>query len=408
MASAVIPPDPLYIDTPAALAAWVQVLDGAAIIAVDTESDSFHRYREKVCLIQMTAQGQDVIIDPLALPDLSPLAPMFADPNRVKIFHDACYDLICLHRDYGFRIRGLFDTMLASRLIGRRQFGLAALLQQHFGFTADKRLQRSDWARRPLSPEQLTYARYDTHYLLELRRLLMAELRDVDRLSWAEEDFGRLPENCERLSQPRETTPDAQGFWRITGARLLSPEARGRLQALWLLRERLAQRLDRPPFKVLGDAVLLELAQEAPQSTGALQPRPGLRRGGIDRFGPELQAALAGAQPVRGTPPTGLKRRRSGRFLDPLARERYEALRGVRRTAAEGLGLEPEVILGNAVLEELARRPPLSAEALVSRPELLGWRRPHLQALLFAALQALPGPAEAAPPGVVLAGADED
>ncbi len=364
---------PHYIDTHDALLQWVDKLARAEVIAVDTESDSLHRYREKVCLIQMTALGEDALIDPLALSDLSPLAELFADPSRLKIFHDACYDLISLSRDYGYRFAGLFDTMLASRFLGLKEFGLASILRARFGFEANKRLQRSDWAQRPLSPEQISYARYDTHFLPELTQMLTRELEERGRLQWAREEFERLPEVAARAN-PR-VAADPNGFWRVKGVKALSPQAKGRVRALYMMRERIAERLDRPPFKVLGDQVIIDLALRPPTSFDDLAPRPGLRRGGVDRFGADIIRALAEAKPVAGGPPPGTgRRRRSGRFLDPDTRDRFEALRAMRRQKAETLGLDPEVALGNAVLEELARRPPRSVDEVAARPELRGWR----------------------------------
>lgn len=377
---------PIYIDTQAALHAWVEHVSTASLIAVDTESDSFHRYREKVCLIQMTALGRDAILDPLALTDLQPLAPIFADPTKIKIFHDACYDLICLGRDFGFRFQGLFDTMLASRMLGCRQFGLAAILRERYNFEANKRLQRSDWAQRPLSPEQLAYARFDTHFLPQLSEILTGELKACGRWAWAQEDFERLPEVSGRFAG-RDPLPDADGFWRVQGSRLLTPVAKGRLRALHMARDRIAARLDRPPFKVFGDWVLLEIAQLPPDSLDDLRPRPGLRRAGIDKFGPEILAALAEAEPVKGGPPPGSgRRRRAGRLLDPDARDRYEALRGMRRIKGEEMNMEPEVILGNALLEDLARKPPSSLEEVSTKAELRGWRGPIFAEAIYAVL----------------------
>ncbi len=376
-------PPPLYIDTQDALGAWVQKVARARVIAVDTESDSLHRYREKVCLIQMTAAGEDALIDPLALGGLELLEDLFADPDRVKIFHDACYDLISLRRDFGFQFAGLFDTMLASRLLGAREFGLAAVLKKRFGFCADKRLQRSDWARRPLTSEQVSYARFDTHFLPPLAEALAAELEQAGRLHWAEQEFARLPEIAARAT-PRSSGPDVLGFWRVRGIKALAPAVRGRVRALYMMRERIAARLDRPAFKVLGDQVLVDLAQSPPRSLEELSPRPGLRRAGVERFGAEIMRALAEAKPVHGGPPPGAgRRRRSGRFLDPDMRDRFEALRTLRREKAEALGLDPEVALGNAVLEELARRPPTSLADVVARPELGGWRQSIFAEAIF-------------------------
>lgn len=378
---------PLYIDTPRALDAWLKQIAHEPIVGVDTESDSFHHYREKVCLIQMTAGQADALIDPLALPDLAALQPLLEDPTRIKIFHDAGYDLACLKRDFGFELRGLFDTMLASRLLGARQFGLAAILKERFNFAADKRLQRSNWAQRPLSQEQLAYARYDTHFLPALHTCLREELMQTGRWPWALEEFARLPEGIRRF-QARAPRDDADAFWRVQGVKGLNIHERGRLKALHIARERIAQRIDRPVFKVFADTVLLELATHPPQSMADFEPRPGLRRTGIGKYGAELLAALADAQPVREPMPSGLnKRRRSGRISDPQARERYEMLRTMRRDLASNLALDPEVVLSNAVLEDLARQPPMHLDEIKQRPELSGWRYPLFAHTILAHLQ---------------------
>lgn len=385
-----------YIDSFEALAAWCTQLTHAREVAIDTEGDSFFRYREKTCLIQMTALGQDVIIDPFAVADLSPLAAVLADASCTKILHDAGYDLICLKRDYNFDVVNIFDTMLASRLLGARHFGLAALLQEHFGFSADKRYQRSDWSRRPLTEGQLNYARYDTHYLPQLRAILAAALEEGGRSQWAREEFVRLPANAERAIR---TASQSVGFWRITGAKTLSPEARGRLRQLFLARERIAQRLDRPTFKVLSDDVLLALAVAPPAPGEAISPRPGLRDNAVRRFGAELTRTLHLATPIDEEPPkTGGRRRRGGRMLEPVARERYEWLREARRVAAEAVGLDPEVTLGNAALEEMAKTPPVSCDALAAREDLVGWRADILLAPLWQALGQTPSAPNDDPP----------
>ncbi|OGQ91582.1 MAG: hypothetical protein A2289_22465 [Deltaproteobacteria bacterium RIFOXYA12_FULL_58_15] len=377
---------PRYIDTETELAAWVKHCSRSRFIAVDTESDSFHHYPEKVCLLQMSVGGEDAIIDVLALPSLELLGPLFADPKHIKIFHDACYDLICLGRDFGFKLQGLWDTMVASRLLGNTNFGLATILRERFGHEANKRLQRSDWTRRPLSPEQISYARCDTHYLERLVEMMSDELRAAKRLAWAEEDFERLPAIAQRISE-RSNGASADGFWRIRGIRNLSPVVLGRIRALHAARHKIAARLDRPPFKVFGDSLLVEIAMDPPKSLQTFASRPGLRRGGIDLFGQEIVNAVRKATPVKECPPASSHRRRSGRFLDPAARDRYEALRNVRKVEAAKIGLEPEVMLGNAVLEDLARLGPAEAEQVREVPELQGWRGPIITEPLIALIR---------------------
>lgn len=393
---AFVMPQPVqYIETFHELAHWCSRLVHATEVAIDTEADSFFRYREKTCLIQMTAFGDDVIIDPLAISDLSPLAAVLADAGCVKILHDATYDLLSLRRDYGFVFVNIFDTMLASRFLGAKHFGLAAQLKERFDFNADKRYQRSDWSRRPLTEGQLTYARFDTHYLPALRAQQQSELEACGRLEWAQQEFARLPGLAERSTQARGPS---LGFWKVAGAKTLSPSARGRLRSLFIARNRIAQKLDRPTFKVVADEVLLALAISPPAEGEMPAPQSGLREQALRRFGKELVAGLHDALPIDDEPPKVVaKRRRSGRTLEPAARERYELLREARRKAAESVGLEPEVTLGNAALEQLAKEPPLTREAMAVSVDLLGWRAPVLLEPLWAALVAA-AEAESRPP----------
>src|SRR5512147_2572985 len=174
---------PVWVDKPTTFNQMVADLSAQPRIAVDTESNSLHAYRERVCLVQFSTPKKDYIIDPLILQDLSPLAPLFANPNIEKIFHAAEYDLICLRRDFGFEFANLFDTMQAARVLGYQFVGLDNLLAEKFQFELDKRHQKADWAMRPLTPAQLDYARLDTHFLFALRDLLETELKEKDRLS---------------------------------------------------------------------------------------------------------------------------------------------------------------------------------------------------------------------------------
>lgn len=363
---------PIYIETEARLVQWLEDCQGESVVAIDTESDSLHHYPEKVCLIQMSVKGRDALIDTLAV-DVEPLRGILSDAGTVKILHDAVFDLVCLKRDFQLEVCSIFDTMIASRLLGYQSFGLGPILKERFAFSANKKLQRSDWARRPLSSEQLDYARFDTHFLEQLRLVLIDELEAAGRLHWAEEEFRKLPGIAGRV-RPRTPGSDPDAFWRVKGVRNLHPEVLGRVRALHRVRETIAERIDRPPFKVLSDAVLVEIALRPPARLQDFRPRPGLRRAGIDRFGEEIVEALSGATPVTGAAPRGLRKKRHGRFLDPEARDRYEALRDARKQVAQRLGIDPEVALGNAALEQLAKSPPRSLSEVRGHSELVGWR----------------------------------
>jgi len=264
---------PILIERSDELADLVEELAGVPHIAVDTESNSFHAYHERICLIQISTDRQDYIIDPLALEDLAPLGEVFADPCVEKIFHAASNDVLGFKRDGDLRIRSLFDTYLAARLLGYEKLGLASLLDEHFHIRLNKKWQRCNWAKRPLSSEQLQYARLDTRYLIPLRRLLARKLREERLEEEATELFARA---CEQESQERVFQPD--GYLHIKGARRLGASGKRILASLFLYREQEARRRDKAPFRVLSNAVLLNLARHRPRSMEDLQRIKGLPR----------------------------------------------------------------------------------------------------------------------------------
>ena len=357
-------PAPILVADQPAFQALVDTLAQEPAIGVDTESNSLFAYRERVCLIQFSTPTLDYIVDPLALSDLSPLAPLFADPVQQKIFHASEYDVICLKRDYNFQFANLFDTMVAARTLGWPQLGLAAILETHFGVKMNKRFQRADWGQRPLTSELLDYARLDTRYLVRLRALLEAELVAKGRLEEAREEFARL----ERVAgQPNGANPNA--FWRINGARDLAPAQAGVLRELHEYRERQAERADRPPFKVMSDQTLLEIARQGPNSLADLEGLPGMTPQQIRRHGANLLKVVRrglGGPPAR--PP------HYEREPDSV-RDRYELLHQWRKRKAQARGVESDVIISRDALWELARAAPSTPEALAQIETLGPWRR---------------------------------
>ena len=216
------------------------------VVTVDTESNSLHAYRERVCLIQFSTLAADYIIDPIQLSDLSSLAPFFANPVQQKVFHGAGNDLVCLRRDYYFEFENVFDTLSAARTLGWPQVGLAAILDTCFGVKVNKRYQRADWKRRPVTAEHLDYARLDTHYLLALRDRQLQELTESGHWPEAHEEFVRLT----RLRGDSDNAaPAPPGFWRVKGARDLSPAQAAVLEALFAYREQEASAWTAPPSK---------------------------------------------------------------------------------------------------------------------------------------------------------------
>jgi ribonuclease D len=354
---------PVWVDTPDALVAMIQCLARQPVVAVDTESDSLHAYFEKVCLVQFSVPGVDYLLDPLALVDLSALAPILADPAVEKVFHAAEYDVMTLKRDYGFQFVNLFDTMIASRVLGWSQYGLASILAAQFGVAQDKRMQRHNWARRPLCADEMEYARLDTHYLLPLRRVLLAELQETGLLSEAQEMFA---EATTAVWQAKTFDPD--GFWRIRGARDLDAAGRAVLRELYFFRDREARQRDRPPFKIVVDATLLRLAQVRPRTPGELDRVEGMTPRLVQRYGRDVLQTIARGR--RAKPPS-LPRNHRHRRPDIEFVARYEALRAWRKRRAARRGVEPDVIVSNAVLKALAHRCPKTLEDL-ERMDVLG------------------------------------
>jgi ribonuclease D len=278
---------PIWVASQEALRRMAADLSRQPVIAVDTESNSLFAYHERVCLIQFSTDQNDYLVDPLAISDLSLLGPIFANPEIEKVFHAAEYDLICLKRDYGFEFSSLFDTMQAARVLGRPGLGLGTMLGQEFGIEVDKRLQRANWARRPLSSDMMAYARLDTHYLISLSNILKEELHKTGRYELAEEDFRRL------LRVPAGSHENGMGScWRISGAQDLTPRQSAVLMELCAFREERARAMNQPPFRILSNQILLEIAKIMPRKRGELNQVFGLSPKLIDRYGPGLLEAV--------------------------------------------------------------------------------------------------------------------
>jgi ribonuclease D len=258
-------------------------------LALDTESNSFHVYRERVCLIQLSTRAQDWVVDPLAV-DVRPLGEILCD-GRETVLHGADYDVRCLRREFGWRLPELFDTMVAAKRLGRAGLGLSALVEARFGVKLSKANQRSDWGRRPLSAEQLAYAALDTHYLLALADELRAELRTQGLAELAQAE-------CQRIAavEPRERVFDEEGWRRLKGARELDAPGRIVLRELWLAREARAREVDRPPFKVLAEQTMIELSRQRPATPEALARLPGVSAQVLRRLGDAIAAALRAAE----------------------------------------------------------------------------------------------------------------
>lgn len=378
----------LVVDDDRGLRALADRLLEARVVAVDTESDSMHHYRERVCLLQFTDRHGDAIVDPLAIDDLSPLGPVFSSPDIVKVLHGADYDIVCLKRDFGFHASNVFDTLVAAQFLGLDRLGLADLIRRWFGHEVDKTLQRHDWSERPLLPDHLDYARGDTHFLPALREILLRHLHRVGRVDHVDEECAVV---AAREWQGRTFDPD--GWVRIKGARELDEPGQRILRRLWVYRDGAARDLDRPPFKVIGEPVLLDIARARPSSREALERMFPKGRGMLRRHAPSLvQAVREGladtsplvirkrSEPADETEVEGFPARLHGRQADAAT----EALKLWRNSlVASSRAHTPFSVASNADLRAVARARPTTLDELAAVPGLRRWQvRDHGEALL--------------------------
>jgi ribonuclease D len=360
--------EPSYIDTTPAADRFLSAVEQSTTVAVDTEGASFHRFVDRIYLLQMSTRDLTAVLDPLAIGKPAALGRILESDTIEKVFHDADYDLRLLHQDYGWNTRRLFDTRVAAQLLGIRAFGLAALLERSFGLKLDKKHQRADWSMRPLPKDMLDYASQDTMYLLELRDRLAGELEGAGRWSWAEEEF-------ERLEGTRWEQPEGEdtGYMRIKGARDLDRRELAIFRELVHFRDGIARELDRATFRVAGNEALFAVAKERPQTMDALSVIKGVPRGIADRRGAEMLAAVRrGIEVPEDQLPKFPRAPRWDRDAD--FDNRVNALRAAREEAAQRLGLDPGFLCAREKLEAIARKKPKTLEELAEVPDLRRWQ----------------------------------
>ena len=380
---------PVYLDTPETVDSFLASINPSAgsvesrSIALDTEGASFHRFVDRIYLLQLSTRERTAIIDPIPIGKPPALGRILEDPGIEIVFHDADYDLRLLQQDYQWHVRNIFDTRIAAQLLGLRAFGLAALLERYFGVKLDKKHQRADWSMRPLTQGMLDYAAQDTIHLLELRDKLERELERAGRLDWAREEFSLL----EGTAWADGGADDA--FLRMKGARDLSRRELAVLRELVHWRDGVAAQLDRATFRIVGNEQLLEIARRQPASSDLLSSIKGVPRGMIESRGGEIIGAV-----VRGlaVPENALpKFPKAPRWdRDPDFDVRVAALKTVRDAAATRLDLDPGVLCARERLEAVARKNPSSPEEMADVRELRAWQRGVLGEDF---LKALPRPA---------------
>ena len=346
-------------------------LDSRSPLALDCEAAGYHRYSDRLCLVQLSAPGDTWLIDTLALDASGMLRSPLEDPGREIVMHGASFDLRLLSRDLGIRVRGVFDTQVAAALLGEAALGLSALLERFLGVRLPKKYQRADWAMRPLPAEMLEYAAADTRYLATLADILRARLEERERLAWASEEFRWL----ERAASSPED-PDPDPATKLKNARHLAPRALQRLRALWTWRDEVARRKDRAPFRVAADDVLLKLAEAPPRSTRELARRPGVSPILARADGGRLFEHLDRAESIPEARIAPGRRRREGSLprLAPEGEARARELRAARVRRARELGLDPGLLLPNKTIVQIVRANPASPEELARVPQVRAWQ----------------------------------
>lgn len=327
----------------------------APVCAIDTEADSLHRYRESLCLIQFAVRGESVLIDPLAIEDLSPLGEYLS--QATVWMHGADYDMTMFKRQFGELPAVIYDTQIGARLLGARRFGLGDLVQKYFGIELSKSSQKADWGKRPLSPKMIEYALNDVDYLLEMGDLIVAGLKDLDRHRWFEESCAAARQRVLDRDDSKEEN------WRVQGSGRLERRGLAYLRGLWHWRDAEAKSWDRPSFMVVTNRQLLDWSIDLAAGKNISLPHH-FRPDRVKRF--RASVAMIEALPEKDWPerPSGKRRKRDRDF-----EKKVEALIKTREQAAGMLDIEGSLIAPRAILEALA------AEEAKPSQVLLNWQR---------------------------------
>ncbi len=372
-----------FISTPAELELFVSRIGKEKILAVDLEADSMFHYQEKVCLVQMAGNGENVVIDPLDVNDLSPLAPIFKDNTICKVFHGSDYDVRSLYRDFSIEINNLFDTQLASMFLGERETSLGAVVSNHFGIKLDKRYQKKDWSQRPLPDGMIEYAASDVFHLIPLARLLTDALAEKGRLGW-------VMEECALLSDVRPAeNGDAPLFLRFRGAGRLPRRNLAALEGLLQYRRKLAMKKDRPLFKVFSNTSLLEIATALADTPQAMETARCLSAKQIRIYGKPLAKVVQKAKSLatKDLPTYPRKRRPS---VSPKVPERIKAIKAWRDELADRLGLDPALLFNKALMTAITVHRPLDIQGLREVEGIRNWQVEAFGKNILKILSALP------------------
>jgi ribonuclease D len=356
------------IDKTIDLQKMIRSVEKEKAVAVDLEADSMYHYKEKVCLIQIATEKASFVIDPLAIKDLAPLKPIFSDPDIKKIFHGADYDVRSLYRDFKIRINNLFDTELACRFLGIKETGLQAVLKTFFDVDVDKKYQKKDWSKRPLPKEMMAYASKDVIYLLPLARMLIHKLEKLDRITW-------VLEECEDLSKVRPVlSNEGPLFMKFKGAGRLKSRSLAVLEALLQFRKRMAEKKDRPFFKIIGNESMMKIVTARPVTLRRLKNIKALSNRQVSMYGSDLIKVVAKTLKV---PESELPVFSSQKppVLPNGVPAKIKALKSWRISKANALGIDPGILCNNVLITAIAVKNPGDSKSLETVKEMKNWQK---------------------------------
>ena len=357
----------LIIDTLEKLEAFVEKIEGQKVIGVDLEADSMYHFKEKVCLIQMSAKNLNVVIDPLQVHDLSILKPIFSSHDIIKIFHGSDYDIRSLHRDFGIKINGLFDTQLAGMFLGIEKTGLDALVKKYFNIDLDKKYQKKDWSQRPLPEEMIEYAANDVKYLIPLVEILKKKLEEKMRLMWVWEE-------CEILSKVRCNPPfQSPLYLKIKGAGKLSPKHLAVLEAILQFRLKIAQQKDKPLYKIINNASMLNIARSCPESIRLLENTKILSKKQVSIYGEKIVTIIKQNLKI---PEDSLPvyPKKHAPLLKPSILKKIKVLKVWRDSKSSQYNITAGILCNNALIKSIAIHNPANIENLYSINDIKKWQ----------------------------------
>jgi ribonuclease D len=342
-------------------------LENEKAIGVDLESDSMFHYKEKVCLLQISTQTKNFLVDTIALKDLSLMKKIFRSKEILKVFHGADYDIRSLYRDFAIEINNLFDTQIAARFLGFREYSLLSLLKELLGIVIEKKYQKKDWSKRPLPIPMLDYAAWDSYKLISLHQILKNELIKKERLSWTEEENNILSKIRPSI------TKNGHLFINFRGAGKLAPRSLAVLEAILQFREGMAKRFDVPCFKILGNKQIMELSKKQPTTKKALKATNCLSPKQLNSFETPLLQIINNALniPENKCP---VYPNKAAKSFEPMAAKRIKALRLWRDSRAAELSIDPSLVCTNLQIQLLATNYPQDIKDVKNLSLIKNWQ----------------------------------